>query len=100
MMLQEMRRRRPSRTAVPPTPSSARDDLELSATVESPRFFRASLNGGTLFTQSHDLHAVLRNSERSEVALCFSGPAKSKGKVVLIRAALIGVTRDSDAHVR
>src|SRR5688500_9325252 len=87
-MLQELRRRRPSRTAVPPTPSSARDDLEFSATVQGPRFFSTSLDCWALFTQSHDLDAVFTDSERREIALCFSRPAKSKCKVVLIRAAL------------
>src|SRR5687768_1215409 len=99
-MLQELRRRRPSRAAVPPTPSSARDDLEFSATVQSPRFFSTSLDCWALFTQSHDLDAVFTDSERREIALCFSRPAKSKCKVVLIRAALVSMARDSDAHVR
>src|SRR5687768_12834543 len=99
-MLQELRRRRPSRTAVPPAPSSARNDLEFSATIQSPRLFRASLDRGALLTQSHDLDAVLGDSERREIALCFSGPPKSECEVVLIRATLVSVTRNSDPHVR
>jgi hypothetical protein len=79
---------------------AAGNNFELATTVLGPAILVVTIRQRTLATKAQGLNAVIANATRGQVALHARGSALTERKIVLVRATLVGVPRDSEPHTR